>query len=432
MVRKTMVIFALICVVTVNTSSANVFSGYLMKLVGEALKSVGTEAGKAVVDRFKALFNKNNEIARNNGNPKISGGEVKGKERIWVVSPAGSLSKDDIREIARVLRFLDNERDQRINVKINNEDLSVMANQTGINIQRLDIRGDNNTTSSAQGPSSISIALGSGSTLNFIGVPPEQAKTVLKSVSLADEALKNGQSSAEEAKKNIEVIDKELSKIKREKFGSLPEDAKKWVQEMSALLVTFRQREALLQGSLQKQAEYRENLSKQMVTGIRKLFVEILGIIDSRVLALEEAKDWGIKYARNTHFQLFLEEGSPGSPTSVGNIFFKNGSLVAIVLLPGILVQGIAQRPPELRFLKVINGQPQHAFSFIEKKPTGSIMIGPPPLVSLPSKKQQLTDVIFDPKQNDLGHLREEFISTFTQFIGSVITSDNLLKPDHK
>jgi polyhydroxyalkanoate synthesis regulator phasin len=311
----------------------------------------------------------------------------------------------------------------------------VTANQTGVNIQPVNIRGDSNITSTAQGVGSTSIAQGSGSTTNVFnisGLPPEQVRAVLKSASLAEEALKKGQLSAEEAKKSIEAIDKELSRIQREKLESLPEDARKWVHEMSALLTTFQEREALLQESLRKQAEYREKLSQEMLAGIRNLFVEVLDIIDSRLLALEEAKDWGTRYVRNLDFQLFVETGSGKGPPSIGHVSFKNGSSVDIVLSPGILVQGIAQRPPELRFLQVVDGQTAHAFSFREKPRGGTITLGTPPLVPESSRKPQFADVMFDPKQNELGQIRGQFISTFTQFIGSVITSDNLLKPEHK
>ncbi len=438
MFRKAILISALICFILVNGASAapaaNVFSTLLGSLVMEALKSVGSEVGKAAVDRFKSLFNANKDLARKREHPQLSGGEVKGKERIWVVSPAGNLSKDDIAQIARTLRYLDQDRDQRVSVRIDKEDLVVTANQAGVNIQGVEIRGDSNITSTAQGPGSTSIIMGAGSTLNIRipGVAPERVSAMLKNAERADEALKKGQTSAEEAKKNIEAINKELSKIDRERFESLPEDAKKWVTEMSAHLGTFQEREALLQASLRKQAEYRKNLSQQMIAGIRSLFVEVLGIIDSRILALEEMKSFGIRYVSNSDFQLFLESGSGKGPTSIAQIFFKNGSSVDIMLSPGILVQGIAQRPPELQFLTTIGGRTGHAFSFREKQPTGTITFGPPLLVPESSGRQQSGDIMFDPKQGGLGQLRGQFISTFTEFIGSVINSDNPLKPASK
>jgi len=438
MFRKAILISALICFILVNSASAapaaNTFSTLLGSLVMEALKSVGSEIGKAAVDRFKALFNANKDLARNRRHPQLSGGEVKGKERIWVVSPAGNLSKDDIAQIARTLRYLDQDRDQRVSVKIDKEDLVVTANQAGVNIQGVEIRGDSNITSTAQGPGSVSIGMGAGSTLTIQipGVSPERVIELYKNADRADEALKKGQTNAEEAKKNIEAMNKELSKIDREKFESLPEESKKWVNEMSGLLTTFQEREALLQSSLRKQAEYRKELSQQILTGIRNLFVEVFEIVDSRVLALEESKGWGIRYERNSDFQLFLESGSVKGATSIAQIFFKNGSSVEIMLSPGILVQGIAQHPPELRFLTIIDGRTGHAFSFREKQPTGRITIGPPPLVPESSRKQQFADIMFDPKQNELGQLRGQFISTFTQFIRWVINSDNLLKPASK
>ncbi len=407
----------------------------------EAVKSVGREAGKTAVDWFKTLFNTNKELKRDRKNPQLSGGEVKDKERIWLVSPPGNLSKEEIKEIARTLRYLDDDRDQRVSVRIDKDDLIVLANRTGVDVQRVDIRGDSNVISTAQGSGSTSIALGPGSTLNIQipGLAPEQVSAMLKNANRADEALKKGQTSveeakknAEEAKKNIEAINRELSKITREKFDALPVDAKKWVHEMDMVLATLQEREALLQRSLREQAEYRKNLSQEIIAGIRNLFGEVFDIIDSRLLALEEGKSWGIRYVRNSDFQLFLESGSAKGLISTGKIFFINGSSVDIVLSPGILVQGIAKDPPELRFMSIVSGRTGHAFSFRAKAPTGTIRFGNPPLVPEASRKKQFEDIEFDPTQNGLGELKAKFISTFTLFIGSVINSDNLLKSADK
>lgn len=249
-----------------------------------------------------------------------------------------------------------------------------------------------------------------------------------------EEALKKNKPSSEEARKNMEIVDKELAKIEKEKFDSLPEDAKKWVQEMRALLETFRKRDSLIQESLRAQIEYRENLSQEMIVRIRDLFHEILGIIDSRVLALQEEKDIGIIYTRNHDFKLFVESGSSAKQTSIGHIRFKNGSLVDIILFPGTLVQGIAHHPPELHFFQVIGNHRSHTFSFKEKQRSGSATIsrGNPPLVpALVVPKQTFNDIRFDPQQKVLGDSpKKEFLSTFTQFIGSVISKDAVAKPN--
>ena len=288
--------------------------------------------------------------------------------------------------------------------------------------------GKGSITQTSNAPQSQNIV---ADTVNILGLPQAQMDEIIKRFNLLDEALKKGKTSSEDARKNIEIIDKELSKIQREKFDSLPEDAKKWVHEMRSLLETFRERDSLIQASLRKQIEYRENLSQQMVVRIRDLFLEILGIIDSRVLALQEEKDFGIKYNRNQDFRLFVEGGSAAGPISLGHIRFKNGSSVDITLLPGTLVQGIAQYPPELQFFQVIDDRRSHSFSFKDKSGFGTITFGPAPLVPALAPTRAFNDVAFDPQQKVLGEtLKKEFLTTFTQFIGSVISKDAVVKPD--
>jgi hypothetical protein len=287
--------------------------------------------------------------------------------------------------------------------------------------------GDGPVTQTSNAPQSQNIV---ADTVNISGLSQAQVDLILKHIKLLGEDIKRGQMSSEDARKNIEIIDKELSKIQREKFDSLPEDAKQWAHEMRALLETFRKHESLTQAALRKQTEYRGTLSQQMVVRIRDVFLEVLGIIDSRILALEAEKDWGISYTRNQNFRLFVESGSANAPTSLAHMRFKNGSLVDVILLPGTLVQGIAQRAPELQFFQIVDRQRSHAFSFKEKQPTGTITFGPAPLVpELP--KRGFGDVTFDPQQKVLDEgSKRAFLSTFTQFITSVISKDDVVSPD--
>jgi hypothetical protein len=195
------------------------------------------------------------------------------------------------------------------------------------------------------------------------------------------ENINKSQTSSHDAQKNIETVEKELSKIERGKFDSLPDDAKKWVHQVTTLLEEYRKRDSSLQETLRKQIEYRENLSKRIVVRIRDIFFDIFGIIDSRVLALQEEKDLVISYTRNHDFQLFVE--STSKPISVGLIRFKNGSLVNIILFPGTLAQGIAQQPPMIEFSQVINSYRSHRFYFKERPRVGKVTLarGDPPLV---------------------------------------------------
>lgn len=280
-------------------------------------------------------------------------------------------------------------------------------------------------TQSSNAPQSQNIV---ADTVNISGLAQAQTDYIIKRIELVEEALKRGQTSSEDARKHIEEIAKELSKIQRENFDSLPEDARKWVGEVVARLETFRAKDLLLQESLRKQIEYRENLSQEIMIRMRAFFLEILSIVDSRVLALQEEKELGISYTRNQEFRLFVEKGTSAEPTFLGQIRFKNGSSAAIILLPGILVQGIAQHPPELQFFQIIDSRRSDTFSFRETRPNGGFR-SVDPLVPPLAPQRAFNDVTFNPHQKELDEsIKKEFLSTFTQFVGSAISKDTVVK----
>jgi hypothetical protein len=436
MVRNTLVILILLVLIFSTISHAQIqaaplFSVIVKEIARAAVVAVASEVGKSAIDHFKTLFNKNKKIADNFGKPQLKRGKISNKKRVWSLSPTGSLKKEEINELAEVLRSIDNNTVQEISVRIGNNNRIISSTQGG----KVVIGNDTtsiNISGNRDGTNIGSIGQSGGTTIvnNISGLSPAQMDFISEQLKLLGENTSRGQTSIEGARKNIENIDNELSKIQREKFDSLPEDAKKWVREMRELLETFRKQESLTQASLQKQIEYREDLSQQTVARLRELFREILSIVDSRALVLEKEKDWGISYTRTSDFHLFVEGRSAAKPIELGNIRFKNGSSVYIILLPGTLVQGIAEYSPELQFFQVSNGIKSHAFSFKERPWAATATLVPPPLVPPIVPKRNFNDVRFDPQQKTLGdNLKREFLSTFTQLIGSVMSNDAVAKP---
>jgi hypothetical protein len=170
MIKRLAIAFALVYFASANISPANVFGVILKGLAKEAVKSAGAEAGKTAVDRFNTLFNGNKDIARNYKGPQLRESEARGSEKNWLISPAGTLRKDDIAEIARTLKSLDQGRDQGIRVKIGKDDLTVTTTQTGVTIQSVTIQGSGNITSTAQGGTGRNLSIaqgGTGNTLNL-------------------------------------------------------------------------------------------------------------------------------------------------------------------------------------------------------------------------------------------------------------------------
>jgi len=114
-------------------------------LAKQALKLVGSEALKSGVEYFKDLFNNDKNIAKRYGKPELKGGEIRDNVRTWIISPAGNLSKNDIKEIARTLKSLDEKRDQTIRITIKNQDQIFRTTQTGVVTQSGNIQGSDNT-----------------------------------------------------------------------------------------------------------------------------------------------------------------------------------------------------------------------------------------------------------------------------------------------
>lgn len=283
-------------------------------------------------------------------------------------------------------------------------------------------------TQKSSGPQSQNIV---AHTVNISGLSQGQVDLIINQIILLGENLARQQTNTEDASKHIELIDKELSEIRSTKFDSLPDDARKWVLEMTALLETFKKQNSLTQASLKKQMEYREKLSQQTIVKIRNLFVEIVNNMDSKILALEEQKNWGISYNRTLNFSLFTERKNTSVNTAllVRQIRFRNGSSIDVMLIPGGLDGGIIEYCPQLQFCEVIKEQKTLSFSVKEKPRAPTWRMGGPPLIpDLP--KPGLSDLMFDPQQESLFNeeFKTRFLSTFTQFIGSVFSKDDVRK----
>ncbi len=144
-IKKVAIICMLICFACTSTSQAAGIGIILSELAKQALKLVGSEALKSGVEYFKDLFNKDKNIAKRYRTPELKGGEIKGNERTWIISPAGNLNKSDIKEIARTLKSLDGNREQSIRVTIRKQAQIFNTTQTGVVTQSGNIVGNGNT-----------------------------------------------------------------------------------------------------------------------------------------------------------------------------------------------------------------------------------------------------------------------------------------------
>ena len=286
-------------------------------------------------------------------------------------------------------------------------------------------------TQESSGPQSQNIVAG---TVNILGLSQPQTELILKRLDRVENIVLRGLTNTEEAKQQIQLIEQELSEIQSTKFDSLPDDAKKWVTEIGARLEAYKKQNSLTEASLKKQMEYREKLSLQIIAKTSNLFAKMFDDIDSRILALEQGETWGISYDRRPDFRLFAErKNTSNTALLVREIRFRNGSSIDVMLIPGGLDRGIIEHCPQLQFLEVIKEQRTLSFSVKEKPGPGAgagfVLSGPPPLVP-PLRKPGFSDLMFDLQQEN--PFDEEFktrlLNTFTQFIGSVFSKDDLRK----
>lgn len=153
--RKILVTAATLLLLSSSSAHAFVIGQILKGLAMEAAKAASSEAGKSAVDYFKKLFNKEPTLAKEKQAPQLQDAGVSDKVRKWVISPAGTLSKSEIDEIARTLKGLDQNRDQTISTNISNrvEEISntQIDNEKGVLINKADGPVTVNTQSGTQG-----------------------------------------------------------------------------------------------------------------------------------------------------------------------------------------------------------------------------------------------------------------------------------------
>jgi hypothetical protein len=150
MLRKCLIIASVILLLSSSISHSAVFGQILKTLAVEASKGAAGKVGESAVEYFKKIFNKDKTLAQEKGSPQLQDGEVRGKVRKWVISPAGKLSKSEIDDIAKTLKALDQNRDQIISTQINNtvEEISntQVDNERGVLINKVDGQVTTNQT----------------------------------------------------------------------------------------------------------------------------------------------------------------------------------------------------------------------------------------------------------------------------------------------
>jgi hypothetical protein len=180
-VRNTLISLIILVLIFPTISHAQVqaaplFGTIVKEMATAALTAVASEAGKSAIDHFKTLFNKNKKIADKFGKPQLKKGEIANNKRIWSLSPTGSLKKEDIAELAKTLKSIDNNTDQEISAKIGNNNRIIISTQSGKVVvgnetTNINISGNGNATN-------IGSVGQSGGITNVVIAPPSTIENV--------------------------------------------------------------------------------------------------------------------------------------------------------------------------------------------------------------------------------------------------------------
>lgn len=155
MIRNTIIVVSLLAFIFPTTSHAQVqaapvFVMILKEISKAALTAVASEGVKSAIDYFKTRFNKDKKIADNFGKPQLKKGEIANNKRVWTLSPTGRLKKEDIEELAKTLKSIDNNADQEISAKIGNNSFIISTQSgkvvVGNDTTDVNISGDSNVT----------------------------------------------------------------------------------------------------------------------------------------------------------------------------------------------------------------------------------------------------------------------------------------------
>jgi hypothetical protein len=210
--KKAVLFFVFLFLFASSTSHASLVPLFRV-IATEALKSAATEVGKTAVKEFMKLFNDDKEIAKK-GKPHLKEEKLVKEKRIWTISP-GKLSKDDLKELAKILKSIDNDIDQVI--KISGSDNVVATSGSGnVNLGTYqEIFGSNSVTSFNQE---------GGMTANTINIAINEWKEIKR---LAEEAIAD-----HEKGKEIEIAEykRRLAEIHKVEYDVLPKEADEWAK----------------------------------------------------------------------------------------------------------------------------------------------------------------------------------------------------------
>jgi len=337
--RRVVLALVLLFIITSGMSHATL-APFLKVIAKEAIKGASGELGKTVIEEFKRLFNNDKEIAKK-GNPQLKEGKLVQNKRRWIISP-GKLSSDDLKELAKILKSVDNNIDQEI--KVNGSDNVVATTQSGnVNFGTYqEVLGDNAVTSfNQQG----------GITAQTVYITPSELKDSKK---VMEEIL-----AEYEKGKEIEnaELKRRLAEIHKVEFNVLPKEADEWAQLFVDSLPLRKDKIKTIEND-------KRSLTEKEITKLPIIFEYVLQNLDTKIAALQK-RITNIMVERPEDYILIVDlEKHKSTPKYLTRrITFPNKHSVELILRPGILEKGLFIDYPELEFREVTNNRTKKLFS---------------------------------------------------------------------
>lgn len=394
MIKKVVFIFALMCFASPSLGQTPWFGPLLKEIGKQAVKGASTEAGKAAVDYFKDLFNKDKEIAQKKKNPQLEGGELKGKERLWVISPVGNLNKADIDEIARVLKSIDHNRHQRIDQKVTTT-------------QAVNVAGSGNVTNvigDRDNVTNINIA--------HLDQSRESRELMDRSFSVIEQQNKKYlEATLAFQNKTLEDLNKKLSKLYSQKIGGTDEEVNKWALDT---IERARETRTNLKNADKLREEYEKELSTNVVGKVYGLFDYIFTTVDSKLAAFQQLKP-KVKYEKDDKFVLFGEESTPTVSYTFRTVVFENGNRILFIVTPGKLKQGLISTCPSLTMKEIVGRNTMQEFSVVANYGLHSLTIVSPETTFMAKKAPKKMEYPTTGKEILTQELKNKFNTAFQE-----------------
>lgn len=302
------------------------------------------------------LFNDDKEIAKK-GKPQLKEEKLVKEKRIWTISPGKLSSKDDLKELAKILKSIDNDIDQVI--KISGSDNVVATSGSGnVNLGTYqEILGSNSVTSfNQQG----------GMTANTINIAINEWKEIKR---FAEEAIAD-----HEKGKEIEIAEykRRLAEIHKVEYDVLPKEADEWAKFFIDSLPLRKDKFKTIENDKRITAERVKN-------ELPIIFDYIFQSLDTKILALRKHIP-DIRLERPDNYELVVDlDVSNSIPQYLTRkITFPNKHSIELILTPGTLQKGIFTSYPNLQFYAVENSRKKYLFCIFWRSPFANVILGHP------------------------------------------------------